>query len=375
VVTSVIVKALPRGDQASSSIFFATGGNSTISNESFWEGVAAYHRHVVRLVDAGAIGYNFLRPGPNGTLSFQNSITMPGMTAAQLYNFTLPLTKDLNEAGIPMANPQPFGSGAVAPRPPTTRPPPAPTGSPSTRSKAQLAEPPGNEIGTRMLATRLLPRENFEDTNLFEQTMAAIREFVEVGGYTFHGINYSPTVDVAGWPGNTSSINPHFRRTVTHAEAYDSENANKITSKAEMKARHDRFNEFFQPWRDLSPTAGSYQNEADVMEPNWQWAFFGENYPRLLRIKQKTDPWGVFYATTAVGSEYWQVQGAEQLKTQDGKLCKLARPSTSWREPDGWNDSNGWGWGSRRKQFKTPLDNEQLVERRATRPRAVRKQH
>lgn len=75
-------------------------------------------------------------------------------------------------------------------------------------------------------------------------------------------------------------------------------------------------------------------NEASVMEPNWQWAFFGENYPRLMSIKKKWDPWALFYATTAVGSEEWEVRDKGPLKTQDGRLCRLATPSSSWSEPE-----------------------------------------
>ncbi|KAF9004392.1 hypothetical protein BDQ17DRAFT_1198223, partial [Cyathus striatus] len=54
--------------------------------------------------------------------------------------------------------------------------------------------------------------------------------------------------------------------------------------------------------RDVSPGAGSYLNEADVNEPNWQDLFWGTKYDRLCEIKQKVDPWGLFYAPIAVGS-------------------------------------------------------------------------
>ena len=39
--------------------------------------------------------------------------------------------------------------------------------------------------------------------------------------------------------------------------------------------------------------SGSYWNEADYYEPNWQRSFWGTNYARLLAIKQKYDPLGV----------------------------------------------------------------------------------
>ena len=59
------------------------------------------------------------------------------------------------------------------------------------------------------------------------------------------------------------------------------------------------------------------------MEPNFGQAFFGSNYDRLLGIKQKVDPWDVFWAPTAVGSEDWYVTDQEEwLTLQTGRLCR-----------------------------------------------------
>ena len=55
--------------------------------------------------------------------------------------------------------------------------------------------------------------------------------------------------------------------------------------------------------RDATPGAGNYSNEADYHEPNWQEAFWGSNYPRLLAIKRKYDPQGIFRTPHSVGSE------------------------------------------------------------------------
>jgi len=55
--------------------------------------------------------------------------------------------------------------------------------------------------------------------------------------------------------------------------------------------------------------SGSYWNEADYFEPDWQAAFFGTNYPKLLQIKQKYDPHGVFTCHHCVGSELMSDSG------------------------------------------------------------------
>lgn len=42
-------------------------------------------------------------------------------------------------------------------------------------------------------------------------------------------------------------------------------------------------------------------NEADVLEVDWQTAFFGNNYQRLLSIKQKYDPTSFYNCWKCVG--------------------------------------------------------------------------
>jgi FAD/FMN-containing dehydrogenase len=55
--------------------------------------------------------------------------------------------------------------------------------------------------------------------------------------------------------------------------------------------------------RALTPGAGSYVNETDYFEPDWQDSFWGANYPRLLEIKRRYDPHNVFRVHHGVGSE------------------------------------------------------------------------
>lgn len=55
--------------------------------------------------------------------------------------------------------------------------------------------------------------------------------------------------------------------------------------------------------------------QADSQDPNWKENYYGVNYDALLKIKQKYDPDHVFYALTAVGSDYW-------VSTEDGRLCR-----------------------------------------------------
>lgn len=70
-----------------------------------------------------------------------------------------------------------------------------------------------------------------------------------------------------------------------------------------------------QALRELAPDSGCYVNEAFPYEPDFQHAFWGEQYERLERIKREVDPIGVFWCHSCVGNQGW---------TQvDNRLCRV----------------------------------------------------
>ncbi|HZZ89811.1 MAG TPA: FAD-binding protein [Caulobacteraceae bacterium] len=75
------------------------------------------------------------------------------------------------------------------------------------------------------------------------------------------------------------------------------------------RARAGRVQAAMQALRACAPDAGAYVNECDYHQPDWQRAFWGENYPRLLAIKRKYDPDGLFTVHHGVGSEGWRDDG------------------------------------------------------------------
>ena len=66
--------------------------------------------------------------------------------------------------------------------------------------------------------------------------------------------------------------------------------------------------------RKLLPRVGSYVWETDYFQPHWQDAFWGENYARLLAVKAKYDPDGLFFLHHGVGSEDWSWDGFTRVK-------------------------------------------------------------
>jgi hypothetical protein len=64
---------------------------------------------------------------------------------------------------------------------------------------------------------------------------------------------------------------------------------------------------------NIVPNAGAYVSESNFFEDDWQQSFWGPNYPRLLAIKDKYDPDGLFFVHHGVGSERWGDDGFTRL--------------------------------------------------------------
>ncbi|KAJ4305457.1 hypothetical protein N0V90_000988 [Kalmusia sp. IMI 367209] len=314
IVTSAVIKAHDQVTVSKMQFTFQTSGSSGLTNDTFWSGVNAYFAQLVRINDAKGIGWNTLSTQASNpifnqtarTFSFTGQVIVPGMTANEFIDFVAPITKELGDVGVDVSNAT-IGTWESYP------------------SYSFRPNGPGENVGNGRFASRLFPRSLFVDpkSKEFIKVMAAIRSFVEEGGYSFHSVDYHPSLATAGYPGTDSGVNPHLRTAIMHATGFDTGSYGPERTPDEMIKSHARLNEYAQKWRDASPGSGAYMNEADTEEPNFQESFYGDNYERLLGIKKERDPWSLFYAVTAVGSELWKVEGTDGLPTQQGKLCRV----------------------------------------------------
>ncbi|KAI1452168.1 FAD-binding domain-containing protein [Annulohypoxylon moriforme] len=307
IVTSAIYKAYPPILIASSGLSLmltqpsntSTPGPGVVTDaDTFWQGVGAYYRFAAQVLDAGGYGFSYIYPGANQTFRFTTSSSFPGFTPAAAFAFMQPLYDTLANLNINATNPTIRSSNLYGSR------------------GIGIGPAPGN---TRY-RSRLLPRSNWENDTLWNATISAIRTATEAGfenDFYFHGTLTSPTLSVAGWPGNTSAINPAWRENRMHAMLMDS-------APAQSAARDDMMRTYMDMLRSVSPGAGAYMNEGDPGEPEWQQAFYGANYGRLLQVKRTRDPWGVFWAPTTVGSERWAVRTVDGYAgSQNGRLCRV----------------------------------------------------
>ncbi|KAK3361893.1 hypothetical protein B0T24DRAFT_690417 [Lasiosphaeria ovina] len=278
------------------------------SVETFWKGVSITYRFNPRVIDAGGYCYSYIYSLGNNSFSFTSSASIPGLDNSAVTALMQPLYDELNAAGIKATMPtlSTFSSFPYA------------GGSPFRQTGGG-----DSPVNTRY-RSRLFPRANWADDGLFARTFAAIRRAVDVGGYTFHGIAYGPTLAVAGSPGADSAVNPAWRSAVLHGSLMQVQPV--ALTAAQARAFDADVEAYVDVWRALTPGSGAYMAEGDPAEPNWQQSFYGaDNYPRLLDIKRRYDPWGIFWARTTVGSESWDVRTADGYpNSQNGRLCRVS---------------------------------------------------
>lgn len=298
VAVSVTVKAHPDYPTTASRFSFTS---EKIGNETFWAGIRAYVDYFIPNADAGTYAYFVLIPNVyTGIFTFNMSpFFAPNKTLEETQALLQPWFTRLTDLGIEFdPNITHFDSYYEA-----------------WRSSFPL------EVVEKINATtgsRMFPRANFETEKKREELYRNLRQSSENNRVQVH-FNIK-AVD----PANAdNAVNSAWRPNILFAQQAVRWPVNG-TAKETLKIRQEFQTGDMQRWRDISPGAGSYLAEADRMEPNFGQAFWGDKYPRLLKLKAQLDPHDVFFATTSVGSERWKVETVNGLSHENGKLCRVA---------------------------------------------------
>lgn len=305
VVTSVIVKAYKDLPITTASWSF---DSTKLGKDKFWVATKAVIDRANDYVDNGVYTYFILVPNPNGKDFFfsMQPFFAPNRTTAGLNTILAPLQSQLTALNIPFSPKITEYTGFY----------------PAWQAQFPLEFQSDVQTAT---GSRLFPRSNFATETGRNVTFTALRQTVEAN-QTIIGFNLAPTLARGGNVDN--AVNPAWRTAVLHAISGTRWDIK--ASVADIRAARVSFtNGTMKKWRDVTPGSGSYLNEADRLEPNWQQSFWGSKYARLAQIKKDWDPKDVFWAANAVGSEGWVVESVDGLPNENGSLCKVNGTSTA----------------------------------------------
>ncbi|KAF7356264.1 hypothetical protein MVEN_00957900 [Mycena venus] len=164
-------------------------------------------------------------------------------------------------------------------------------------------------VGTnQVMGSRLIPTAAYKDSNVATTVAGVYEDLLDGGALQILG-NMIAGGQVSANANISSAVNPAWRTAKAHiivVNLWDDS-----ASAAEIAALATKFQTSQRAIleRLSGPNAGSYSNEADSQEPEFQTTFYGPNYAKLSAIKSKYDPHDLFIVAAGVGSERWDKAG------------------------------------------------------------------
>ena len=181
---------------------------------------------------------------------------------------------------------------------------------PFPKARYVLPQPGGADSTGKnvLIGTRLYSRSNLESINGAANLANVLQKITNslptiIQGHLTAGGQVARNADLVD-----SALNPSWRRALGEIVIPVGWDDNTPPEVQDILAK--ALTEFYVPLlAAVDPTMGAYTNEADANEPQWQTVFWGTNYPRLLEVKNKWDPRGLFRCNRCVGSERWDATG------------------------------------------------------------------
>lgn len=277
-VLSLTYKAHPESHTTGANISFTS---ANISQNTFYQAITAYHKNLPTIVDAGAHSVGYLTNG-----FFSLTLTGYGLHASEVRALLKPFTDKLVSLGITFStylNEFPDWSTDFA----------------------TMVGP--SQVNNAQFGGWLIPRSVVVEKN--EALTAAYRNIAVDGAAV---ITFG--LKAARPSGVENSVLPAWRDTIL--DTVIATPWNYTAPLTDMVAIQHKITQDYVPQlKALAPHSGVYLNEADPFQPDWQTAFYGIDYQKLRRIKTRYDPFDLFYALGAVGSDDWAMD-------KSGRLCK-----------------------------------------------------
>ncbi|KXG50411.1 FAD-binding, type 2 [Penicillium griseofulvum] len=286
VVVSMTSKVFVDAPTTGASLVFEL--DAAPSADAFWDSISVFHAGATPLVDTGS----FLLSQITNT-TFQVIITAPSVTVSTLNTQLSYITGHLNNTGIAYSLTAQTDASYF-----------------DFFSRYFGPLPDGIYPVAHLVGSRLLPRDFFQSVDRTKGLQDLLRSITPNQTYTIavelFNVNQTSVAD--------RSVHPAWRDSIAHFLVYSTWD---WSSSTEMAARSDRLtNEIIPTVEELTPGSGTYRNEANYRQKDWQKAFFGDHWDRLNSIQRTWDPKGVFYAPLSVGADQW----AEK----NGALCRVS---------------------------------------------------
>ncbi len=160
------------------------------------------------------------------------------------------------------------------------------------------------------LTTKLLERDQME--KFVDVVVRAARDY----RLAFHfqkglaGANKERLQEAANTPVHPSLLESFALLLVAGAQqnVFDDIPGHQL-DEAALRDKARRIRKVYEIFRTIEPDTGSYSAEMSFHEEDWQQKAWGDNYSKLLTIKNKYDPDGLFMGHHQVGSEFWTEDG------------------------------------------------------------------
>lgn len=263
---------------------------ATLSNDTFWAAVAHFHAGIAPLVDAGiSIIYSVFSDSFNVI-----SLTSPNATATKVRSQLEYFTHYLDDHNVSYTL--------------------------NTTSFSRYLDhvihyfgplPDGDVPASSLIGSRLIPRSTVQADRSDSNLTNALKRIVATPPFYAVGVavNVSDKNTIAA-----NAVLPAWRDALIHMTIIGPWDYTGSTQ--ELAAFEDTLTNELNPVLDaVAPDSGTYVNEANFQLGSWKESFYGLNYGELRDVKRRYDPKNLLYATKAVGSEEWTVDG-------EGRLCR-----------------------------------------------------
>lgn len=297
VVTSMTVRLYEDGPVGGG---YLTFDNLTVGTDVFWDAVELFNERLPTLTNNSGITLAYSLA--SNAFGIYNLVA-PGRSSAEVQEVLQPFLEDLEGLGVPY--------------------------NVSTHESPTYLEqlrrdyspfPDGPFATSALLSGRLIPKATLLEPSSNAGLTPVLRSALASGEFAA----LMQSIDVAIGSGSPLAIQPVADNAVLPAwrgaaiQAIITAPWDWTVPRSEMERRQRVLADEITPALDAAtPGSGTYLNEANFQQRDWQTEFYGANYPRLLEVKKKYDPESLFYATQAVGSEAWEVDEA-------GRLCRAS---------------------------------------------------